>query len=335
MFNKIYDILVDFLGESKQGSFIDGIYQYQFGCPRCIQNYGENEIHKHNLEVNLKKNVFQCWKCSNTDDDMKGSIGKLIKMYGSVYLYKQFKNIIEEYKASSMYFLDALDGNNIQVEQTIYLPKSFKKVDLKKCENKKVIDYLNKRNITQTIIDTFNIGYTSYDEVDWSWRNRIIIPSYDVYGDLNYFVGRDFTGKSKLKYKNCNINKKNIVFQEHLINYDSNIILVEGAIDCLFGPVGRTISLLGKTLTKDCLLYQNLYKKCNGTITICLDADTNINETKRIYTLLNFGRLKGKIRYIRLKNEKDFGELFEKYERYGIINAIRSTKDFNEFDLVY
>ena len=93
-----------------------------------------------------------------------------------------------------------------------------------------------------------------------------------------------------MKYKNCDADKKEIVFQESKIDTDADIILVEGAIDCIYGP--NTISMLGKTLTKDSELYRFLYQKANGRIIICLDNDTQIEETKKIYNLLNFGRLK-------------------------------------------
>ena len=46
MFEEIYKILVEFLGESKQGGYDRDTYQYQFGCPRCIDEYGEEEALK-------------------------------------------------------------------------------------------------------------------------------------------------------------------------------------------------------------------------------------------------------------------------------------------------
>ena len=152
-----------------------------------------------------------------------------------------------------------------------------------------------------------------------------------------YFVGRDYSGKSKLKYKNCDSDKLDIIFQESLIDWDSNVYLVEGAIDCLYIPGG--ISLLGKTLVKKSELYTSLLKKSNGKIVICLDADTDINETKKIYNMLNFGRLRNKIWYIRMGTDdlpyKDFGELYVAEGKKGVIKAARSMKQFSEIDLIY
>lgn len=338
MYEKIYSILEEFLGKSKQGGYEKDVFQYQFPCPRCIDEYGEGEEQKYNLEVNLQKNVFQCWKCASLDDTMKGNIAKLIKKYGGGEHYRQYKEVISDYKKSRLYdigLFDQTDGVQLSFEQDVKLPKTYRSINLSTCKDKKLVEYLTKRRIDQKIIDTFKIGYTTKDESDYTIANRIIIPSYDSFGDLNYFVGRDFLGSDKrIKYKNCDANKKEIIFQEGLINFDSNLILVEGAIDCIYGPVGRTISLLGKSLSKDSHLYQALHAKCNGTITICLDNDTDINETKRIYNLLNFGRLYGKIYYIRLNKYKDFGELYENFGKEGIIEALRHAKQFNTIDLI-
>lgn len=342
MFQNVYNILVSFLGESKQGYYSSSVEQYQWDCPRCAEDNGGIPDGKHNLEVLLSTSrgvKYHCWKCGDTNN-MRGNLGTLIKKYGSPSLYKQYKEEIENIKKCGLYNLDddfnGLNKNPID-EIFVQLPKTYKKIDLSKLKYKKLIDYLNKRKINQEIIDKFNIGFTSYTDEDWTMREKIIIPSYDQFGDLNFYVGRDFTEKSKLKYKNCNADKMNIIFQESLIDWDANIYLVEGAIDCLYLP--NSISLLGKTLSKKSKLFESLLTKANANIIIALDGDTDINETKRIYSLLNFSRLKNKIYYLRLgSNEipyKDFGDLYVAKEKKGMINATKYIKQFEEIDLVF
>ena len=342
MFKPIYTILVNALGESKQGYYSEDTEQYQFNCCRCAEENGGDPDGKHNLEVLLSPTrglKYHCWKCGDTDN-MRGNLGTLIKRYGGSLLYQQYKEEINNIKKSRLYdinlFKDSDDKLDFFDETIIKLPKGCKKIDLSTIKYKKLTDYLKSRGITQEIIDRFNIQYTDYNIDDWTMRSRIIVPSYDSFGDLNFYVGRDFSGKSKTKYKNCDADKKKIIFQESLINWDADVYLVEGALDAIFGV--NFISLLGKSLTKDSYLYESLLKKCNANIVICLDGDTTIEETKRIYSMLNFGRLKNKIRYIRLGNEdipyKDFGEIFEKEGKRGIIKAIKTVKQFEEIDLI-
>jgi hypothetical protein len=92
---------------------------------------------------------------------------------------------------------------------------------------------------------------------------------------------------------------------------------------------------MGKQLYKDSKLYDILMKRSNGNIIICLDNDTDISETKRIYRLLNKGRLKGCIRYVRMDTYKDFGEIFEKEGKQGLINTLGASKQFSEFELIF
>lgn len=331
MFRKIYDILTICLGESKQGGYTSGVSQYQWNCPSCAEEKGGVDG-KYNLETSFIIGKFHCWAC-----DTKGSLSYLIGKYGGSKLLKEYQDEIKAINESKMYdlssYMDTVNGMIQLNGKLLELPKTFTKIDISTLKNKKLKEYLEKRKITQDIIDKFNIGYTQWDGEDYSMRSRIVVPSYDENGVLNYWVSRDFTGYEKrTKYKNCDADKKEIVFQESTIDYNADIILVEGALDCIYAP--NCISMLGKFLLKDSELFRKLYSKANGNIFICLDADTTIDETKRIYSLLNIGRLRGKIRYIRLDDLKDFGEIYENKGKDGIIETIKKNQSFSEIDLL-
>lgn len=343
MFKPIYDILVEFLGDSKQGGYSSDVTQYQFACPRCVEEKGEHEKNKFNLECNLSRGVFQCWSCANVDDTMRGRLSKLIKEYGGKELYIRYKNEIKTLREAHFYELDDLSSGDTSTlitdvaDSYVRLPKTFKKINIKTCNDKRLLEYVNKRKLSQELIDKFNIGYTTWDEEDYSMRNRIIIPSYDSYGDLNYYLGRDYTGKSHLKYKNCTADKKEIIFQESLINWDNTIYLCEGSFDAMRFP-SNGVSMLGKSLTKDSLLYRKLYEKSNGEIVVALDGDTNEIETKKIYKLLDSGRLRGRIRYIDLWNRddyKDMSEIFENLGKNGVLDVLHNIKQYHETDLIF
>lgn len=332
---KLQDLLISFLGEPKHESGEDG--QLQFNCPRCAENKGHNEYGKYNLECNIVKQVFQCWSCCNVDTEMRGPLIKLIAKYGGKELVKEYKEIINEIIESKYYDISLfknVNGTSID-DDILLLPKTFTKINLDTLRNKRLKEYLEKRKITQDIIDRYNLGYTTYNEEKPSMRGRLIIPSYNDIGDLNYWVGRDFTGYPKrMKYWNSNTNKQNILYQESHINWYGDIILVEGAIDALYYN-GNVIGLLGKSLSKNSETYRKIYEKSKGKIIICLDGDTDIIETKKLYNLLNIGRLRGRIWYIRMDKYKDFGELYENEGKEGIINAVKNKKQFSEIELLY
>ena len=67
----------------------------------------------------------------------------------------------------------------------------------------------------------YNIGYCE----SGLFSNRVIIPSYDEDGKLNFFVGRDIYD-SPMKYKNSSTTKDVVGF-ELFINWNEPIVLCE------------------------------------------------------------------------------------------------------------
>lgn len=330
MFRRQYNILESFLGDSKQGNYSNGIEQYQFCCPSCAEENGGKSDNKFNLEINFGIGKFHCWKC-----DIKGNILNLIKRYGNPTLTNDYIEDVKVTLSSVLYNKDKYKGlEEIIKKDDIKLPKTFTLIkNIKDIKSSKLKEFLKKRHITQEIIDMYHIGYTKWENEEGDVRSRLIIPSYDNKGNLTYWVGRDFTGYEKRqKYFNVKADKKEIIFNEGLIEWDGDIILVEGIIDSLVYP--NCIPLMGKQLYTDSKIYKTLKEKANGNIFICLDNDTRISETKQIYKLLNKDRLRGKIRYIRMNEYKDFGEAFEKGGKQGLIDLLSQGKHFTEFELI-
>jgi DNA primase len=100
----------------------------------------------------------------------------------------------------------------------------------------------------------------------------VIFPLYDEKGMLIYFVARSFDEKSWMKYKNPKASK-NIVPNEHLINWNVPIVLVEGVFD-MVAVKRNAIPLLGKTIQKS--MMRKILNSPAGKIYIALDRDAQI-----------------------------------------------------------
>lgn len=334
---KLYNILEFILGESKSG-YYEGQMQYQFPCPHCIEKYGYQEARKYNLEVSFTKGgVFQCWKCNSEGDDlMHGSIKKLIKVFGNEKLLNEYFSIIKSIKDSELYKLSFIDFDKTIIErETLKLPSSFKFFKKDGKNNKGALKYLQNRGIGWDIIEKYNLGYTEREEENKKGSYRIIIPSYDALGELNYWVGRDYLPKSdkfpsRLKYDNPKVEKKSIIFNEDKIQWDADITLVEGTFDHIVVP--NSIPLLGKSLTKEYKLYWELISRANACINIWLDNDI-IDNGKDIYALLNHGRLYNKVRFINTELGKDPSEIYQEYGYKGIANCLMNSEMLQEYEL--
>ena len=108
------------------------------------------------------------------------------------------------------------------------------------------------------------MGYSLFGR----YAHRIVVPSHDVHGRLNYFIARSWDPNSRAKYKNPESAKDEIIFFENMINWDEDIYLCEGAFDAIFLP--NSIAMLGKHMSE--LLLTTLYEKANGNIILCLDT---------------------------------------------------------------
>lgn len=334
---KLKELLDSFLGKSKNE--LSETFQLEYSCPRCRDIHGKGEDRKFNLSLNISKNLFQCWKCCSHDDNMHGSIKKLIKLYGNEDIYNEYKNTIYSLRQSKLFELNFnkedfnIDNNLNNVNKDVELPLSFVPFDEKDWSNKKALGYLNARNIGWDIIKKYNIGYTKYDENNKQASSRIIIPSYNMYNELDYWTGRDYTSyPNRQKYFNPKVERKNLIFNQGKINWDADITLVEGPFDHIVVP--NSIPLLGKVLKEDFVLYQTILEKCNSNINIFLDEDA-YNDVIKIYSLLNHGRLYGKIRYIPIDGEDlDPSKIYELWGKKGIINYLKRATKIDEIKLL-
>ena len=142
------------------------------------------------------------------------------------------------------------------------------------------INYLKSRGIRKRDIIRWKIGYCDSGE----YENRIIIPSFDADGDVNYFVTRTFIDDWK-KYKNPPISK-NVVFNELFVDFDQDVVLVEGVFDAIKAGT-NAIPILGSTLHRTSNLMRSLVNN-QAKVYIALDPDARDKEMKIIKQLLQY-----------------------------------------------
>lgn len=331
----LYDLLVSFLGEPRRE--LDGHnYELEFPCPRCIEEKGSNEQTKYNLAVNLKKQKFQCWSCSQVHEDMKGSIVKLIKMYGNSRILAEYKRAIQNLRESELYKLNFdLEDFNISTQvaekQELEIPGGYHPFRQGRSNPKAALSYLFSRGIGWDIINEFNLGYIEENEIK-KLQDRIIIPSYDKFGYLNYWTGRYYGRRKKAqKYYNPQTERKNIVFNEEKIQWDADITLVEGPFDHLVVP--NSIPLLGKVLNESFRLYWDLLIKARANVNIFLDGDAE-NAAISVYKVLNHDALSDRVRLVPAMEGLDPSEIYQRYGYKGIAHCLSKSRKLSPLELL-
>jgi DNA primase len=312
----IVGILENFLGTPI--SHYEGKSQVQFDCPMCSADKGEyGGDGKGNLAINYGKGVYKCWSCWERNN-MFGPIIVLIKKYGNQQHLKDYELIAPEIR------YDNVTKNTIPT--VVKLPESFKllsKSNTKDYKYAEAFAYVNSRGIDERMIEKYNIGFT----VSGPHKNRIIIPSYDTNGTLNYFIARSWDKWNKFKYLNPEAEKELIIFNEKLINWNSTIYLTEGAFDHIVTP--NSIPLLGKFISDK--LFFDLQTKANCDVVIALDGGkVERADALILYKKLNTLNLYNRVKIIHLEDEWDLSLLNEKHGKVCIINHLKSAFKFKE-----
>jgi hypothetical protein len=292
--------------------------QLSVNCPRCQESAGLSEPDgKYNLEINTAKRVFRCWKCD--EPRFSGSLGSLIYQYGSKADYEIYKVYNQSY----------IQYNDDEIEQVHYvvveLPAEiiyFSKMDITDPDHLEAYNYMViDRKISKEILLKYNIGFC----IIGKYKKRIIIPSYDKDGNVNYFVARNYDKKyKKIKpYDNPKANKSSIIFNEGLINWDMTVYIVEGAFEMLSLPI-NTVPLLGKTIT-DALFFK--LKELQPNVVVLLDPDAFKNTVDLFFKLQTiYVGCEEKLRLIELPNNDDLDEMRRYYGDDRVIETLYSVR---------
>ena len=272
--------------------------EHAFHCPFCNH-------HKKKLQINTETQKWHCWVCNAGGY----KIGILLrKINAPKQIISEVLKILGDYKGVKY-------EKDKKTEYNVSLPQCYKPL-WKKSDNplyKNAIHYLRQRNIGSIDILRYSIGYCSSN----GYSNRIIIPSYDADGKLNYFIARDMFPNSKFKYKNPPMSKDTVCF-EMFVNWNEPIILVEGVFDAI-AIRNNAIPLLGKFPSKT--LVMRLVEKQVKKIYVALDEDAKQDAIKLSKFLMDYGIET----YLLNMKDKDPSELgFTKF--WELLNITKQSK---------
>lgn len=270
--------------------------QIQVNCPHCAKLYNNYEPdNKFNLEINLSKRVYKCWKC-----EISGPIPKLLKYYSKRDVYNLYIDNFDDYD----YVQNYKSNEDEDIYREVFLPKEFipfSMVETAIPMHNRAYNYIkNTRNISDRLIQELNIGFC----LEGYYQNRILIPSYDINNKLNYYVTRTFVD-DKVTYLKPKINQ-DFIFNENRIDWNSTVYVVEGAFDYITLPF-NTLCLLGK----DFIPYIfNKVVKYKPQMVFVLDQDA-MKQTIKYINIFDNMSIKN-IKFVELPYKSDIDDLRKK-----------------------
>tara|TARA_Y100001973_G_C5205510_1_gene341209 strand:- start:1571 stop:2539 length:969 start_codon:yes stop_codon:yes gene_type:complete len=257
-------------------------------CPVC--SHQGKITNKRKLSIVIDTGVYHCWVCETKGrnigslgvrySDQKAAANNLKSCYGSEDLSSQ-------------------DTSN-EIEK-VFLPKDFSLLceNMHKITNKRYVNYLLRRGFTRAQIAEYRIGVSS----EYGFKDRVIFPSFDKEQNLNYFIARSIDKNERRRYKNCSHPRKNLIFREFDLDFNSHLILTEGVFDLVNCPENSTC-VLGSWLDERYLLFQEIVKN-RTPVTICFDPDA---QHKAIKVAKNLHEYCVDVK-VSLHKGKDFGDM--------------------------
>jgi len=254
------------------GDYYENNNEMLFSCPFC-------KHHKKKLSVNIDKNAWKCWVC----DSSGRTIEYLVKRFGD-------PRDLQDWGIDSEITFDDIEiilfGEKIkpEIKEEINLPKEYVPLltGRKSFLKDRALKYLKQRGLTEKQIFIYKIGICTKGE----YKGRVIIPSFNEEGEINYFVARTYENDF-LKYKNPNISKSKIIFNELLIDFDKPVFIVEGVFDAI--RIGKnSVPILGSTIKTEDLIFKKIVEN-RTPIYIGLDQDAKSKEEKIIKLFLSYG----------------------------------------------
>ena len=255
--------------------------EIQYYCPFCSH-------HKPKLQVNLETQKWRCWVCNS-----KGL--KVITLLRKLNVEYSVLDAIKKIYGETVYRKTDTDDEVVEIN----LPSEYKPIldSQHIIEYRVAYNYLKNRGITDGDILKHRIGYCD----SGLYKGRIIVPSYNCDGRLNYFIARTIYPNETIKYKNPPISK-NIIAFDSVINWKMPVVLCEGVFDAI-AIKRNALPILGKVLS------QNLTDKIlmeKPELKIVLDKDA-LGDAIKAYTYLTNNGINCKLVTLQGKDPSEIG----------------------------
>ena len=266
-------------------------------CPVCRKSPKAKK--KRKLSVAIETGIYHCWVCESKGKSLTWFIKKNIP---------NFKEIdkVREY----------FGGEKSEEEEStvvVSLPEDFKLVAISNTPTANFIkEYLYHRGMNEKDLYRFKAGYS----FEYGFENRVIFPSLDENLDINFFVTRTVDDEITFaKYKNCDASKKDIIFNDHQINWKKPVILVEGIFDSVIAGE-NSIPILGSWIDMSYAVFRKIVQN-KTPVVLGLDPDVKNKEMKIAKSLFQNGI---DVKLIE-NNELDLGDMTKENAKNLILNA--------------
>lgn len=252
--------------------------EHVFFCPKCRHR-------KPKLSVNLVTDRANCWVCHFAGR----TLAPLLALKSGNPDLIEYLNEREPV------------GEKVVSYDPVVMPRGY--VSLANPGlgpyHRRAIEFLASRGVERDDIVRMKLGYVE----DGEYRDRIVFPSFDAQGNLNFVTARGMYDWVYPRYKTGN-NSKDIVFNEYLIDWREPVVLTEGPFDALVAGE-NAIPLQGTIVSRGSVLLRKIIG-AGVPVYFAFDSDAMDVQLEAIEMFMAYGI---ECLVIDLGGRKDVGEM--------------------------
>jgi len=295
--------LVRAFGESHTSR--DGVNVY-YKCPSCGK-----KPEKKKLVVRIDTEKWHCWVC----DIKGGTIGGLLRKYSPSLLPEWNKRFGTHGRSS-------FEDDTVEIKEKIEFPEMHSIDALHEMidpDAKAILSYLKKRGVSYETAYRFRLC----GSIRGAARRRVVFPSFDSEGLPNYWTARSVDTDTRLRYLNPKADRRGIVFNEIDVDWDRELVVVEGPFDML-NAGENAVPLLGSSLSTESLLFRRIVENSTPVV-LALDNDMRKKShdiAKKLYSY------DVKVRILDTGSTKDVGDM----DREEFLESLHNAKEWTPND---
>jgi DNA primase len=256
-----------------------------FRCPDC------KESKKQKFIVRIDTGQYHCWVC----DARGASIAKVLRKL-SPEVAARWEGVSGSHQRR---FVDEV----IEAPK-VELPIGFRLLaeclDSRDPDTRACINYVHERGLGLREMWYFRLGFIRRGRL----ARRVIMPSFDSEGKLNYWTARAIDKDVIGKYVNPSIPRGEFIFNELNLDWRQEMTLVEGPFDLTKCDSNAT-AILGSNMSRKSALFQAIARNRTPVI-LALDSDMPEKQHKWAKALSEFDV---PVKVLDLGGNKDVGEM--------------------------
>jgi len=289
-------------------------------CPKCKKKKG-NQYRKQKLAIETETHVLHCWVCGYKSINLC----HLLKIW-KPHFYSEYCNNYLSSEARAREQSSESEQQEVKEKKIVTLPEGFALLataDSNDAVVRASLNYLKARGVDPSQLWYWRLGIVSGDR---KLYRRILVPSFDERGIINYYSARSIDKNPYIKYVNPEADREDIIFNEINIDWNEELTIVEGVFDLMKCNDNATC-ILSSELPPHFKLFEKILEH-KTPVVLALDPE---ERDKTVALAKQFLEYDIKVKILDLKeNQEDVGAL----TKSEFIELLQCAKIFDKEKLL-